>query len=254
VKGGKGTRARKAHLRNGTWSRQPSGVAFDDYPLWLDTISRIAESVGIQMVGASTQIEETVAMLREERPSLFILGLDRANGQREHADSLLGAVSEIGGISTIVTSNDDDPEFIDHCLSSGATAYVLKTIRPDDLSSTIRQAVDRCVYLFGMPKPRPESDLDKLTQRELEVLLHVADGLSNAEVARRLWISVATVKFHLTKTYEKLGVTNRTGAVRWAQRHGLLTSESRPTPHPRRRPVAVSVRRAAGRDHSLSRS
>jgi DNA-binding NarL/FixJ family response regulator len=248
------TGARAAHLRKGTSSRQPSGVAFDEYPLWLETIARVAESVGVQIVGASTHIDETVEMLRAERPGLFILGLDRANGQREQADSLLEIVSEIGGVSTIVTSNDDDPEFIEHCLSSGATAYVLKTIRPDDLSSTIRQAVDRCVYLFGLPKRRPESDLDKLTQRELEVLLHVADGLSNAEVARRLWISVATVKFHLTKTYEKLGVTNRTGAVRWAQRHGLLTPDARPAPRPERRPATVQVRRAAGRGQSLSRS
>ena len=58
-----------------------------------------------------------------------------------------------------------------------------------------------------------------------EILGLLADGLTNAEVARQLWISEPTVKFHLSSVYEKLNVSNRTGAARWAQRHGLLSIE-----------------------------
>jgi DNA-binding CsgD family transcriptional regulator len=54
------------------------------------------------------------------------------------------------------------------------------------------------------------------------VLRLAAEGLPNAQVAKRLWISEPTVKYHLSRTYEKLGVSNRTGAARWAERHGLL--------------------------------
>jgi DNA-binding NarL/FixJ family response regulator len=234
-------------------SRQLKAVAFDEFPLWLETISRVAESAGVQIVGSTTVAAEAAEIVREERPSLFIVGLNRAADKTEQADLLLAA-AELEGVSSIVVSSETDPNFIDHCLSRGAIAYVLKTVRPDDLSSTIRQAVDRSVYLFGMPRRPRNSELDKLTPREREVLLLVAEGLSNREVAQRLWISTATVKFHLTKMYEKLGVANRTGAVRWAQRHGLLTSDSDATSRPQRQGTASAVRRPAKTTHPLSRS
>jgi DNA-binding CsgD family transcriptional regulator len=64
-----------------------------------------------------------------------------------------------------------------------------------------------------------------LTRRELEILKHVAEGHSNATVARTLWVTEQTVKFHLSNIYRKLDVTNRTEASRWAQINGLLTTE-----------------------------
>jgi len=207
-----------------------TAVTFDSYRLWLDTLARVARSVGVEVVGRSTSSRETVALLRSERPSVFILGVERGDDSDAAAETLLQAARRIGGISTIVVSSEDDPEFIEHCLARGASAYVLKTIRPDDLSSIIRQVVDRSVYLFGAPKPfvqrkREDAELWNLTARELEVLMLVADSLTNSEVARRLWVSVPTVKFHLSRIYEKLGVPNRTGAVRWAQSHGLLETD-----------------------------
>jgi DNA-binding CsgD family transcriptional regulator len=66
-----------------------------------------------------------------------------------------------------------------------------------------------------------------LTRRELEILRLVAEGDSNAELARMLWVTEQTVKFHLSNIYRKLDVSNRTEASRWAQVHGLL--EARPT-------------------------
>jgi DNA-binding NarL/FixJ family response regulator len=226
---------------------------FDEFPLWLETISRFAESAGVQIVGSTTLADAAVEMVREECPNLFIVGLNHSEDKGEQVGLLLAA-AELGGVSAIVVSSDDDPDFIDHCLSSGAIAYVLKTVCPDDLSATIRQALDRSVYLFGMPRRPHDSELDKLTPREREVLLLVAEGLSNAEVAQRLWISTATVKFHLTKMYEKLGVANRTGAVRWAQRHGLLTFDFEVTSRPQRPGSAPAVRRPAKSIHALSGS
>jgi DNA-binding NarL/FixJ family response regulator len=219
-----------------------SAVAYDQYPLWLETIARVVESAGVELVGSATRIDEAIAMLESERPSLFVVGLEREVARRDEADALFEAASRVAGVSTIVVSSDDNPEFIQYCLQRGAT-YVLKTIRPDDLSSTIRQAVDRCVYLFGAPAWPSGSAGEKLTPRELDVLALVAEGLSNAQVANRLWISVATVKFHLAKTYEKLGVANRTGAVRWAQRNGLLSVETPVVPLHRRSAHAGVTRR-----------
>ena len=61
-----------------------------------------------------------------------------------------------------------------------------------------------------------------LTERELEILRALAEGLANGQIAKRLWLAEQTVKFHLTNIYRKLGVSSRTEAVRWAYRHGLL--------------------------------
>jgi DNA-binding CsgD family transcriptional regulator len=64
-----------------------------------------------------------------------------------------------------------------------------------------------------------------LTRRELEILRLMSEGLSNAELARMLWVTEQTVKFHLSNIYRKLGVANRTEASRWAQLNGLLPTE-----------------------------
>lgn len=212
--------------------RRVTAVAVDPYPLWLDTVVRLAESAGVKVVGATTQAQDAVSMLEERRPDLFILGLEPTGPNPDLVDTLLQAASPIDGMVTLVVSTDDEGEYVEHCLAAGAYAYAVKTIQPADLASTIRQAVDRCVYLFGRPSTnQPESamrenaELQKLTARELEVLRLVAEGLPNAEVAKRLWISVPTVKYHLSRIYEKLRVPNRTRAARWAQRHGLLTTE-----------------------------
>ena len=76
-------------------------------------------------------------------------------------------------------------------------------------------------------EPLPELDNSPgLTRRELEILQLVAEGLSNAELARKVWVTEQTVKFHLSNIYRKLSVSNRTEASRWAQLHGLLPTPS----------------------------
>jgi DNA-binding NarL/FixJ family response regulator len=109
---------------------------------------------------------------------------------------------------------------------------VLKTSSREDLVSTIRQVVDRSVYLFSRPRPTgamataPQHDpWPELTKRQIEILRLVADGLSNAQVGQQLWVSEPTVKLHLSRIYEKLQVSNRTGASRWAHLHGLLADK-----------------------------
>jgi DNA-binding CsgD family transcriptional regulator len=67
-----------------------------------------------------------------------------------------------------------------------------------------------------------------LTRRELEILRLVAEGHSNAQLARMLWVTEQTVKFHLSNIYRKLDVANRTEASRWAQRRGLLDTQPAP--------------------------
>ena len=101
-------------------------------------------------------------------------------------------------------------------------------IDADDLASAIRQAFDHSIYLargHNGKRQRARESIEEawgLTRRELEILTLVAEGHSNAQLARMLWVTEQTVKFHLSNIYRKLNVANRTEASRWAQLHGIL--------------------------------
>ena len=137
-------------------------------------------------------------------------------------------------LKVIVLSAFDEEQCVDRALSAGANAYIVKTARPDDIASAIRQAFEQSIHYAGerngIAAPtakRPNGDALHLTRRELEILRLVAQGHTNAELARMLWVTEQTVKFHLSNTYRKLNVSNRTEASRWAQLHGLLSTDGR---------------------------
>jgi DNA-binding NarL/FixJ family response regulator len=140
------------------------------------------------------------------------------------------ARERLPGLKVIVLSMYEDSQHIDAAFAAGAAAYVLKTAHPDDLTSAVRQAFMHSIYLAGA-RPAPvsapgpvEDDTPGLTRRELEILRLVAEGHSNAQLARMLWVTEQTVKFHLSNVYRKLDVANRTEASRWAQVNGLLNA------------------------------
>jgi len=109
-----------------------------------------------------------------------------------------------------------------------AAAYVIKTPDPQDFAPPIRQSFQHSIYFAGAsigpvaPTPMPVDDTPGLTRRETEILKLVAEGHTNAQLAKMLWVTEQTVKFHLSNVYRKLDVANRTEASRWAQTHGLL--------------------------------
>jgi DNA-binding NarL/FixJ family response regulator len=204
-------------------STRPTAVILDQYSLWVETVKRLTERAGIGVVAATTSLGHAKEALTTRSPNVFILGLERT--ETSSLVQLLDLAASVTDLATLVVGSDDEPDVAELCLRSGAYAYVLKSVNPDDLSVAIRQTVNHSVYLFARPS-RNLSDGQgskvRLTRRELQVLRLVAEGLPNAQVAKRLWISEPTVKYHLSRTYEKLGVTNRTGAAHWAERQGLL--------------------------------
>jgi DNA-binding NarL/FixJ family response regulator len=123
---------------------------------------------------------------------------------------------------------------IDNAFDAGALAYAVKTAHPEDVAATIRQTFDHTIFLAKtasngaspssvVPVAAGEDEDDvALTRREREILALVAEGHSNRELARMLWVTEQTVKFHLSNIYRKLDVSNRTEASRWAHRHGLV--------------------------------
>ncbi len=130
------------------------------------------------------------------------------------------------GMKAIVLSMYEDRALVEAAFAAGAFAYVLKSANPDIQVGdppglrAIRLFAPEFVSNGAEPDERPVDA--GLTRREIEILQLVAEGYSNAQLARMLWVTEQTVKFHLSNIYRKLGVANRTEASRWAQVHGLL--------------------------------
>ena len=120
-------------------------------------------------------------------------------------------------VRVLILSVDEDPELAVEALRRGASGFITKSVRPADLAAAIRQTVGGAVTLGGphltkaVSTPLPTEH--GLTGREEQVLRLVADGRTNAQIAQTLFISVKTVKYHLTSIFAKLGVANRTQAA-----------------------------------------
>ena len=124
-----------------------------------------------------------------------------------------------------------EPAWLTAAAAAGADAAIAKTFRLEGLGALVRDvAAGNVFHAFHTPAPRVPAavsalpPLPALTRRELEVLRLVAAGAPNGRIAAQLWITEQTVKFHLSKVYRKLGVSNRTEASHHAYVHGLLES------------------------------
>lgn len=129
----------------------------------------------------------------------------------------------------VLTMHDDDDTLLE-ALDAGASALVLKSGTADEVLSTVRRAAVApdaftAVGLAGALRRRSSASTPTLTVRELEVLQRLAAGDSVTQAARQLYMSESTVKTHIGKIYDKLGVHNRASAVMAAIRLGLVTSE-----------------------------
>jgi DNA-binding NarL/FixJ family response regulator len=206
-----------------------TAVLVDPHPLWLEALEPVVADLGFGVAGKVTSGREGVALVQEHRPDVLITEIMTADGDLEGIEIVRRSIEAVPTLRAIVLSLYSDTKHIDAALGVGAVAYVIKTAHPEDLRSAIRQAFAHSVYL---PSNRPQAapvergtakeDLPDLTRRELEILQLVAEGYSNTQLAKMLWVTEQTVKFHLSNVYRKLDVANRTEASRWAQLHGLL--------------------------------
>lgn len=210
-----------------------TAVLVDQHPLWLDAVSLVVEDLGMTIVGTATSGREGLALVTEHRPDVLVTGIQMPAGEIDGIELVRTGREHVPTLRAIVLSVYDDTKHIDAALAAGAVAYVIKTAHPDDLRSAIRQAFAHSVYLPGSRTAAaqsahvPTEDLPDLTRRELEILQLVAEGHSNTQLAKMLWVTEQTVKFHLSNVYRKLDVANRTEASRWAQLHGLLSSPAK---------------------------
>ena len=203
----------------------------DEHPLWLDTIQQVVQPMRVRVLGKATRSSSALAFLSDSAPDLLITGIRMPEGEMDGISLVREALQLAPSMKAIVLSMYEDRAHVEAAFAAGAAAYVLKSANPDDLRSAIRQAFEPSLFLAsdfmnGAPEPAERGPVDAgLTRREVEILQLVAEGYSNAQLAKMLWVTEQTVKFHLSNIYRKLGVANRTEASRWAQLNGLLTTD-----------------------------
>ena len=207
-----------------------TAVICDDEPSWLEAVEAVLDRNDVRLVGKTSSTGQALRLVQTERPDLLVTELRAQNGDIGSLTLIRRALETVRSLRTVVLSAREDPHSIDTAMRAGAAAYVMKSAHADDLAVAVRHAFGPSLVLAGSwtpaPAPAPEEDRAEslgLTRRELEILTLVGEGLSNAQVAKRLWVTEQTVKFHLSNTYRKLGVSNRTEASRWAQLNGLLS-------------------------------
>ncbi|MEU4211804.1 response regulator transcription factor [Streptomyces sp. NPDC026206] len=189
----------------------------------------LASAPGIEVVGEAGTGEEAVALTAKLTPDVVLMDLQLGPGIGG-AEATRRIVAAAGGAThvLVLTTYDTDAD-VTRAIEAGATGYLLKAERPEELFSAVHAAAKGRTALSPpvagrvmarMRGTRPAAGT--LTGRERDILGQLARGLGNREIARELFISEATVKTHLGRIYAKLGVDTRAGAVAVAKEQRLL--------------------------------
>ena len=204
-------------------------LVVDDHPVVRQGLrSFLASREGMEVVGEAADGEAAVAEAERLRPDVVLLDLSMPGG---------GGLAAIGRIRAggtgpavlVLTSFSGDDQVLP-AVRAGASGYLLKDVPVAELEAAIRALhaggswLDRSVagtVMGEVARPRAPSGLDLLTPREREVLGLLGQGLSNRELAGRLYVAEKTVKTHVSAILSKLGLADRTQAALYAVQHGL---------------------------------
>jgi len=206
----------------------------DDHTLFRKGIRTLLEQMDdVQVVGEAASGQEVVALAHEFVPDVILMDIKMPLVSGIEATRSI--LQENPHIGVILVTMYDDPASAFAGMRAGARGYVLKEAEPEELRRAVEAAhrgeVMLCPIIakkvlehFGSdPKPQqPGLPYEQLTQRELEVLQLAADGLSNKEIAEKLVISERTAKNHIANIFSKLHVNDRTQAILYALRKGLV--------------------------------
>ncbi len=201
-------------------------VLVDDHPVVRAGLRALLETTEtVEVVAEAGTGEEAVAQARRTSPDVVLMDLRLGDGMDGSAATATLCTTEPAPKVLILTTYDSDADIM-RAVEAGAAGYLLKDAPPQRLVEAVHAAArgetvladtvaQRLMHRMRSPAPEPSA-------REIEVLRHVARGLSNRETARALFVSEATVKSHLVHVFDKLNVDNRTAAVAAARRAGLI--------------------------------
>jgi DNA-binding NarL/FixJ family response regulator len=185
-------------------------VVVDDHRLLHPVFEAILASEGFEVAAFARRGSELLPLVYRHSPDAVILELDLP--ELDGIATIQRLTTRFPKVPAIVLAASASRENISAALAAGARAYISKAVELDSLGETMRRAIDGELEQTVVTAA-PHRVTSILTERELEVLELLAEGIPNKEIAARLHRTEQTVKFHLTSIYRKLGVKNRTGAV-----------------------------------------
>ncbi len=197
----------------------------DDHPMVAEGIQSILESYDdLVVAGSCKSARDAIDGLDAFNPDVILMDLNMPDMSGLTATEIV--LERRPGTRILVLSMHDSPEYISSALSHGAMGYILKDVPTDE----IKQAIDAvmagqqylCTGARGSLAPDKRDGREALTGREQTILLQLAQGRSNKEVATALDISVRTVETHRKNIKRKLGISSTAGLTRYALEHGVL--------------------------------
>ena len=195
----------------------------DDHPLLRQGIAAIINSQpDMLLVAEASSGSEGIQKFREHQPDVTLMDLRLPD--MSGIDTMIAIRTEFSGARIIMLTTFEGDVEIQRALEAGARGYMLKSMPPKDLVEVIRQVhagKKRVPAELAAQLAEHLSD-EALTEREVDVLRHVAGGNRNRDIAEQLFISEETVKVHVKHIMEKLGATDRTQAVAIAVRRGII--------------------------------
>jgi DNA-binding NarL/FixJ family response regulator len=207
-------------------------VTADDQALIRDALRTILErEPDLEMVGEGVDGDTALAAVREHRPDVVLMDI-RMPG-RDGIEATRAVLAEPDPPKVLILTTFDLDEYVHACLRAGASGFLLKDSQPAAIVAAVRAAhagdatlspaVTQRLISSYVTSPAPDAALPvALTEREVDVLRAIARGLSNAEVARELYVGESTVKTHVASILAKLGVRDRLQAVIVAYESGLV--------------------------------
>jgi DNA-binding NarL/FixJ family response regulator len=188
----------------------------------------------VEVVGEASDGREALAQARELDPDVVLM--DIRMPELDGLEATRQLVSGDGSARVLMLTTFDLDEYVYEAMKAGASGFLLKDVRPEQLAEAVRvvaagdsllaPAITQRLIAEFVRRPPPGSDapteLSELTERELEVLKLIARGLSNGEIASELFVSEATVKTHVTHVLSKLKLRDRVQAVVLAYESGLV--------------------------------
>ena len=208
-------------------SRPITVVLVDDHRLVRAGLRGIIDAAAdLTVVGEAADGSEALAVVRAAQPDVVLMDLSMPGVDGIEGTARLRDAGESARVVVLTSFVEHDR--VTAALAAGAVGYLLKDSDPRDVLEAIRSAaaghapLDARVTRALLPSSKPADPAAALSGREREVLLLVAQGMANKQVARQLGISERTVKAHLGNVFRHIGVADRTSAALWARDHGVV--------------------------------
>lgn len=199
-------------------------LVVDDHPMVAEGIQSILESYDdLEVVGTLGDGQAVIEQIDDLGPDVILMDLNMPTMGGLTATEMV--LERRPGTRILILSMHDSPEYVSSALSHGAMGYVLKDVPTDEIKIAIDTVMTGerylCTGATGALAPKPGAT-ETLTNREQTILLQLAQGKSNREVAEALEISVRTVETHRKNIKRKLGISSTAGLTRYAMENGML--------------------------------